>query len=114
MELALAYDRRTSLANSLTTSALDFATNLHRPPVAFRGRVKEPVLLRQLLHALHRVILGDFRWVSAEEWQLTLDPVITVHPDQLFFEAFSNDESVYGRLSAPLDAFEAEQDPTFG
>ena len=114
MEVALAYDRRTSLTTSLTTAALDFATNLRRPPVSFRGRVKEPVLLRQLLGALHRVITGDFRWLSDEEWQMTLDPVITVHPDQLFFEAFSGDESVYARLSAPLDAFEAEGDTTFG
>ncbi len=114
MEVALAYDRRTSLVTSLTTAALDFAANLHRPPVSFRGRVKEPVLLRQLLGALHRVILGDFRWMDDEAWQFTLDPVITVHPDQLFFEAFSNDESVYGRLSAPLDAFEAEGEVQFG
>lgn len=111
MEVALAYDHRTTIVSSLTTSALDFATNLRRPPVSFRARVKEPVLLRQLLAALHQVILGDFRWVSEEEWQMILDPVITVHPDELFFEAFSNDESCYARLSAPLAAFEPEGAP---
>ena len=26
-----------------------------------------------------------------------LDPVITVHPDEVFFECFSQDESTYGR-----------------
>jgi len=114
MEVALAYDHHTTLLTSLESVALDFAVNTRRPPVAFRGRVKEPVLLRQFLLALHNVILGDFRWVSDEEWLRTLDPVITVHPDQLFFEAFSNDESVYARLSAPFEAFEPEGEPSFG
>jgi hypothetical protein len=34
-----------------------------------------------------------------------LDPVITVHPDQLFFECFSKDESVYGKLSCSHNVF---------
>jgi tetratricopeptide (TPR) repeat protein len=35
-----------------------------------------------------------------------LDPVITVHPDQVFFECFSRDESSYGRLAASYEMFE--------
>lgn len=35
-----------------------------------------------------------------------LDPVITVHPDQIFFECFSRDESSYGRLAASYEAFD--------
>ena len=34
-----------------------------------------------------------------------LDPVITVHPDELFFECFSQDESTYGRLGASYEVF---------
>lgn len=34
-----------------------------------------------------------------------LDPVITVHPDSVFFECFSQDESSYGKLSCNLDVF---------
>ncbi len=34
-----------------------------------------------------------------------LDPVITVHPDEVFFECFSQDEASYGRLSAGLEVF---------
>ena len=30
---------------------------------------------------------------------ILLDPAITVHPDELFFECFSRDESSYGKLS---------------
>jgi len=34
-----------------------------------------------------------------------LDPVITVHPDEVFFECFSQDESSYGRLGASYNVF---------
>jgi hypothetical protein len=34
-----------------------------------------------------------------------LDPVITVHPDQIFFECFSQDESAYGKLSCSHNVF---------
>lgn len=37
---------------------------------------------------------------------IKLDPVITVHPDQVFFECFSRDESSYGRLAASYNVFE--------
>ncbi len=46
-----------------------------------------------------------------ELWYL-LDPVITVHPDELSFEAFSRDESTYARLGvnyhlfSKIDSFE--------
>jgi len=36
---------------------------------------------------------------------IVLDPVITVHPDEIFFECFSLDESSYGRLSCDHDTF---------
>lgn len=39
-----------------------------------------------------------------------LDPVITVHPDQIFFECFSKDESVYGKLSCGYDVFNSISD----
>jgi hypothetical protein len=43
-----------------------------------------------------------------------LDPVITVHPDQVSFEAFSLDESTYGCLSVVMDEFELLQKPRLG
>lgn len=39
------------------------------------------------------------------ELDYIFDPVITVHPDELSFEAFSKDESSYGRLAAKYDLF---------
>ncbi|MGE0434569.1 MAG: SWIM zinc finger family protein [Planctomycetota bacterium] len=44
----------------------------------------------------------------------TLDPVITIHPDQIFFECFSKDESTYGRLAARQTMFEGVDELTAG
>ncbi len=112
MNVEFAYDHPTSLISSMADSALDFAANMRRMPVAFQGRVKEPVMLRQLMTAVHEVVMSDYR--TSQAGLFMLDPVITVHPDQLFFEAFSTDESAYVRLSAPRDAFEIEKQPTYG
>lgn len=42
---------------------------------------------------------------NIDAWYV-LDPVITVHPDEVFFECFSEDESSYGKLSCRYDVFE--------
>ncbi|MCF6204973.1 MAG: hypothetical protein L3J59_15110, partial [Methylococcaceae bacterium] len=43
-----------------------------------------------------------------------LDPVITVHPDKLFFECFSQDESSYGKLSCDYDIFKKITEHAYG
>ena len=48
----------------------------------------------------------NFLYQRNRQWWIVLDPVITVHPDEVFFECFSRDESSYGRLSASFDVFE--------
>jgi hypothetical protein len=45
---------------------------------------------------------------------VVLDPVITVHPDQVLFEVFSKDEGAYAKLGIDLDAFEPAETPVFG
>jgi len=111
MLVTLAYDRQTSVINGLNSSALDFAANTRRMPVAFRGTLRQPYLMRQLMSAMHEVIIGDFR---EEQIPWTLDPVITVHPDQVFFEAFSTDQSAYVRVGAAMDAFDVQDAVTYG
>ncbi len=78
--------------------------------VRFRGRVKPAgvFLFRPVLRALGEVI-----WSAQSEWGdgfFCLDPIVTVHSDRVFFEAFSSDCSVYARLDLNLDLFE-ELDP---
>jgi predicted nucleic acid-binding Zn finger protein len=49
-----------------------------------------------------------------KELWFKLDPVITVHPDQVFFECFSRDESSYGRLAASYEVFDELGDRACG
>src|SRR5262249_38238020 len=56
----------------------------------------------------HRARLAYFQFALQNEMEkyLILDPVITVHPDEVFFEAFSRDESSYPRLGVKHELFE--------
>lgn len=47
----------------------------------------------------------DYLYEKDRDTWRVLDPVITVHPDELFFECFSQDESSYGRLGANYNVF---------
>lgn len=47
----------------------------------------------------------EYAWTHQYELNYLLDPVITVHPDELSFEAFSRDESSYARLAVRYDLF---------
>lgn len=57
-----------------------------------------------------------WRYIKERDYDLwfVLDPVITVHPDEVSFEAFSIDESTYGCLSIPMEEFELLQKPSLG
>lgn len=52
--------------------------------------------------------LAYFRYLALRDFKswVILDPVVTVHPDCVFFECFSKDESSYGRLSVRHEHFE--------
>ncbi len=43
-----------------------------------------------------------------------LDPIVTVHPDEIFFEVFSKDEGSYAKLGIDPSALESSPDPVFG
>jgi hypothetical protein len=45
---------------------------------------------------------------------IVLDPVVTVHPDQVFFEVFSKDEATYAKLGIDVSALELAFQPICG
>ena len=67
---------------------------------------------------------SDYNAIERDFWKFirdrdhdlwfVLDPVITVHKDQVSFEAFSIDESTYGCLSVDMKEFELLQEPELG
>ena len=93
-----------SLIESTRDSAnVSLSTNLRRP-VRFHGIVRDHgFILRIALRALGEVIWSNDTWIGSAA---ILDPVITVHPDRIFFEAFSQDQSVYAALIVDPKSFE--------
>ena len=45
---------------------------------------------------------------------LILDPVVTVHPDGVFFEVFSKDEGTYAKLGVDRAALDVAGEPAYG
>ena len=68
-------------------------------------------LRQQRLQPFYRARRSYLEFVYQNEYEqwLLLDPVITVHPDEVSFEAFSRDESTYARLAAKHELFEDVQ-----
>ncbi len=56
----------------------------------------------------------DWLYTQNRDAWIVLDPVITVHPDEIFFECFSRDESTYGRLSCDHETFKRIGDISYG
>ncbi len=84
---------------------LGLAANARRP-VRFHGLVaRHGFNFRIAMRALGEVIWSDDTWIAASD---LLDPVVTVHPDRLFFEAFSQDQSAYACLVVDPDVFDTE------
>ncbi len=56
----------------------------------------------------------NYLYEKERDTWFVLDPVITVHPDEIFFECFSQDESSYGRLGASYEVFKKINDFSCG
>lgn len=81
-----------------------------RRPVRFHGRVVRNIpLLRFALRALGEAVWSHDAWGSDGEFAgAVLDPVVTVHDDRIFFEAFSQDQSTAATLVVDRSLFETE------
>ena len=75
-------------------------------------RAKESKLLKPYYDAQ----LKYFNYLYKNDYDkwFVLDPVITVHPDEVFFECFSQDESSYGKLSCSYDTFKDIEEHSYG
>ncbi|MHC9538492.1 MAG: SWIM zinc finger family protein [Vulcanimicrobiota bacterium] len=101
------YSTPSALQSEKDRAFLGFTAN-ERRPVRFRGLIKKDAfLLRLALRALGELIWSSDMWLESSA---ILDPVITVHRDRIFFEAFSADESAYGMVIVEPSIFETEGD----
>jgi hypothetical protein len=145
----VAYADASRLVTAGATAQLTLFGNVRRDPVRLDGLIREPLLFREAMAALHAIVGSDYRYVPRDrtaylaylrlrresaglgmrqaqqaflEWALRtdplafvlLDPVVTVHPDQVFFEVFSKDEGTYAKLGFDLSAFELAYQPACG
>jgi hypothetical protein len=69
--------------------------------------------LSDVLGEAKRKYFAYLHRTSLDQW-LILDPVISVHPDATFFEAFSLDESSYGRVTVPSENLDYAAKPRYG
>ena len=93
------------------SNLVGIAANARRP-VRFHGTVVEHSFLLQIaLRTLGEAIWSDDTWTAQSD---LLDPVFTVHPDRIFCEAFSQDQSVYASLIIDPDIFETHGDVVTG
>ncbi|MEW6157560.1 MAG: SWIM zinc finger family protein [Verrucomicrobiota bacterium] len=115
MIVAIDYATPSVLESERDRALLDISANARRP-VRFHGRAKRHVpLLRFTLRALGEAIWSNDDWDSQGDFMgWILDPVITVHPDRLFFEAFSQDQSVYAMVVLNPEMFATEGEVVTG
>ncbi|HVF09240.1 MAG TPA: SWIM zinc finger family protein [Abditibacteriaceae bacterium] len=116
MDIALSYLGESGVRLDGELADVRFAPNLRRRPVYFEGGLRDPLLFRDSLLNLHDVVVSDFDTrLTAADIDAILDPVVTAARDEIFFEAFSQDESSYGRVALKAEmigAFEEWQGGT--
>lgn len=111
-------DRTEYLAWREQQDAVELAELIAKAPTIRRGLSDKATRLRTELEAvsakqtrMHRSFYKaqreyfDWLWKNDRGAWYVLDPVVTVHPDQIFFECFSQDESAYGRFGCAYDTF---------
>lgn len=104
--IKLTYATPSAYESQKERALLGLAADAHRE-VRFRARVspRSTFLLRTVLRAFGELIWSTDHW-SGLPYGHHLDPIITVHPDRLFLEAFSRDQSVYGMVSIEHGVFD--------
>jgi hypothetical protein len=108
------YASPSALQSDRERQLLGLSANARRP-VRFVAEVETHRLeLRLALQALGQLIWSDDTWVPDAFFSRVLDPVITVHPDRVFFEAFSQDRSCYGVVIAERTMFTTTGEVTTG
>lgn len=115
MIFALDYASPSVFESDRERALLGMSANARRP-VRFHGQVTRNIpLFRFTLRALGEAIWSNDTWVTQGElMSWILDPVITVHPDRIFFEAFSQDQSVYAMVIANPEMFATDGDIVTG
>jgi hypothetical protein len=66
-------------------------------------RIKKEKILEPFYKARNKYF--NYLYLKDRDTWIVLDPVISIHPDEIFFECFSQDESSYGKLGVNYNVF---------
>lgn len=115
MIAAFDYASPSALVSERERALLGFVADARRP-VRFHGKIRSQLpLVRFALRALGQAIWSRDDFTGEGAWEdEVLDPVITVHPDRIFFEAFSGDQSTYVALTLDPALFEIDGEVRMG
>ena len=82
----------------------------------FKNELKKEIDENSIWRDYNKLERSFWKFIQDRDYDLwfVLDPVITVHKDQVSFEAFSIDESTYGCLSIDMKEFELLKEPELG
>jgi hypothetical protein len=101
----------------LLTEALTQQQGIKQRLDVLRGELNEiSKSMSKIMDPFYKARKKYFDWIytqNRDAW-IVLDPVITVHPDEIFFECFSRDESTYGRLSCDHETFKRIGEISYG
>lgn len=64
--ITLSYGGASQVVSDESGSRLALFTNRQRPPVRLRGKIREPLLVREALSCLYDVVSSDFRYVPKD------------------------------------------------
>ena len=86
-----------------------------------KGTLKEEIksiqgFIKPLQNKIWQARSKYFNWIykhDRDKW-MALDPVISVHPDAVIFECFSQDESSYGRVTVPSHLLQTFGETKYG
>src|SRR5688500_8323018 len=65
-EVPLAYHAESRVVTYEDQSQLRLFGNLHRDPVRFQGRIKDPLKFREALAAVYAIVGSDYRYVPKD------------------------------------------------
>lgn len=109
---------RESLSKDMSDllSKLDEKNNDIFNLIDIKNNIKKEIDNHDIWKDYYKIERDFWKFIKDRDLDLwfVLDPVITIHPDQVSFEAFSLDESTYGCLSIDMEEFELLQEPVLG
>jgi hypothetical protein len=113
--IAIAYASPSAQHSTRERTELTLAANLLQP-VAFHAEVAQHgTLLRLALRAFGQALWGpEHRLPGAMALNPVLDPVMTVHPDRIGIEAFTQDMGAYVSLQIDPEVFRQLGEPHYG